>query len=247
MTEFSAHRLCWFGLDWAAALPGFSWGANGPCACAGPGRWEPPLPQPSKLHPSGSWVCHDRALGLVPKLSLPLSLSILYESLSYQNGWLRLLRCGHSVPALAALVMGTSKLWCLLKVFLLQLLLVWVQGRGTQRKFSDQPCPVFHTLQSCIWGCTIWIFVLCEIRENEVLLPAEFYVLAVTFFYSIGGFSSSCSLLHSFEPSSRACWAGVECCRTGSPSHFLLSFTSLIICIASSGRTQLLIGSCVAI
>lgn len=96
MTEFSARWLSWFGLGWAAVLPGFSRGTNGPCACAGPGRWEPGLPRPGSLHPSGSRVCHDRALGLVPRLSLPLFLSILQESLSCQNGWLRLPRGGHS-------------------------------------------------------------------------------------------------------------------------------------------------------
>lgn len=34
---------------------------------------------------------------------------------------------GTPIPALAALVMGISEFWCLLKGFLLQLLLVWVQ------------------------------------------------------------------------------------------------------------------------
>lgn len=75
MTEFSAHQLCWFGLGWAAELPGFSHGTNVPCAYAGPGMWEL-LPQPDIF---SLWLCHDRGLGLVPKLALPLFLSILRE------------------------------------------------------------------------------------------------------------------------------------------------------------------------
>lgn len=85
------------------------------------------------------------------------------------------------VPALVALVMGMSKFWCLLKGFLLHLLVLWVQGGRAQGKFSNQSCPVFHSPQSCILGCRIWIFVLCEIQENQVLLPAD-NVLAVTLF-----------------------------------------------------------------
>lgn len=50
MTDISAHQLCWFGLGWAAELPGCSPGTNGPCACAGPGRWEL-LPQLAVCNP----------------------------------------------------------------------------------------------------------------------------------------------------------------------------------------------------
>lgn len=80
MTEFSSRRLCWFGLGWAAELPGFSHGTNGHCACAGPGRWEL-LPQPGSLQPSGcgitqvwvwssSWHCHSfypSSVSILPK------------------------------------------------------------------------------------------------------------------------------------------------------------------------------------
>lgn len=109
MTEFSAHWLCRFGLGWAAALPRFSRGTNSPCACAGPGRWEPLPPQPGNLHPSGSQVCDGRGLGLVPRLSLPLFLAVLYKSLSCQNGWLRLPRGGRSLSCTGSVSNGDEQ------------------------------------------------------------------------------------------------------------------------------------------
>lgn len=72
MTEFSAHQLCWFGLGWAAVLPGFSQGTNG--------SWAREVGAAATARQSATlWLCHDRGLGLVPKLALPLFLSILCE------------------------------------------------------------------------------------------------------------------------------------------------------------------------
>lgn len=170
MTEFSAHQLCWFGLGWAAVLPGFSQGTNGSFACAGPGRWEL-LPQPGSLQPSGSvmtevwvwssnWHCHSfypSSVSIVPKWAV-------------------------EVPALAVLVMGWASSGELKGFCCTHFLFVQVQRGETQRKFSSQSCPVFHSLQPCIWGYTIWIFVPCETQENQLLLLAEVCILAVTLF-----------------------------------------------------------------
>lgn len=175
MTEFNVHQLCWFGLGWAAELPGFSHGTNVPFAYAGPGRWEL-LPQPGSLSLSGN----------------PLSGSVMTEDWVWSPGW----HC-HSfypssmsimpkwavkVPALAMLVMGWASSGELKGFCCTHFLFVQVQCGETQRNFSHQSCPVFHSPQSCIWRYKIWIFVPCETQGNQLLLLAEVYVLAVRLF-----------------------------------------------------------------
>lgn len=133
MTEFSALQLCWFGLGWVAGLPKFSHGTKWPlCLCWA--RKVGAAAQPGSLQPSGSvmtelwvgspsWHCH---------YFYPSSVSIMPKR-------------AFEVPALAVLVMGWAGSGELKGFCCTYFLFVQAQRGETQRKFSSQFCPVFHS------------------------------------------------------------------------------------------------------
>lgn len=128
------------------------------------------------------------------------------------------------VPTLDVLVMGWASSGELKGFFCIYFLFVQVQRGETQRKFSSQSCPVFHSPQSCIQEYKIWIFVPCETQGNQLLLLAEVYILAVGLFWSVGGFPAVVSYFSwssSFELPSGACWAGPAAAGLGHPLVFL--------------------------
>lgn len=66
------------------------------------------------------------------------------------------------IPAAAAVVMGMSTFWCLLKRVLLQLLPVCLFEGEAKENLAVSPVLSFilHSSTPHIWGCRIWIFVI---------------------------------------------------------------------------------------
>lgn len=187
MTEFSARWLCWFGLGWAVmrCCLGLAEQQMAPVPALGGGGGNSCCPGLGSLHPSDTWVCHDRGLGLVPRLSLPLFLSVLYESLSCQNGWLRLLRTRYSNSCSGSISNRDEQVLVLTEEGLAAVIVCLFGSIEGEAKENSAVSPVLsfilHPSTPHIWGCTVCIFVIWNPRKSSTLL-AEVYILAVTLF-----------------------------------------------------------------
>ena len=142
---------------------------------------------------------------MVPKLSLPLSFSVLCESSSCQNGWLRLLPCEHSCSCTGSIGNGDEQVLVLTEGVSAAVIadLFGSNERESKENLAIRP-------------------VLSFIPHSHVFGGVECGSL-----FSVK--SSSCLLLCSFGPPGRACWMPQDWLILSFPSllypsHHLHSF-----------------------